>query len=483
MKRSDIALAAVVVVSRAPFLAAGYGSDTDTWKVANAARQIGLTGRYVASRLPGFPVQEWVSALFWRGGPVALNALTAAFTTVAAVLFARYFRESGGRDSFLAGLAFACVPTIYISSTSAIDYLWAMAFLMGAFLAANRGWIFATALALSLATGARITSACFVLPLALVLGGARPGAGSGRRAITMAAAAAGMSAAIFLPVYLRYGSGFLSYYEPYGGNSYGAGKFFSGILIPGRAPFPLSLILGQATVEVWGLLGCVALALALVGGWIRRHADDHELPRPTRASRWAWGLACTFMVILYLRLPHDEGYLIPMVPFVLLFVASWTRRRVFQGLALAIVISPFVLGLDVEPPKKGLSPDVRSPLCWRIQLGHSERFVLDALRGPLIEDYDKRVRTMRVVQSTLAALASIPPRARVIVGAAGPELFDSLPGPIPPNRFFNTMSRREFEAFRAAGDPVYVLPDAAERTQRAEGYDPMKLGAIALLSN
>src|SRR5207245_1842743 len=78
-------LAAGVALSRAPFLAPGYGTDTDAWKLAYAARFIATQGRYLASRLPGYPIQELVSALFWKGGPLALNGPTALFSVLATV--------------------------------------------------------------------------------------------------------------------------------------------------------------------------------------------------------------------------------------------------------------------------------------------------------------------------------------------------------------------------------------------------------------
>src|SRR5258706_1022691 len=55
-----------VAASRLPFLAAGYGTDTDAWRLAVAAREIGTTSRSMASRFPGYPVQEWLFAALWR---------------------------------------------------------------------------------------------------------------------------------------------------------------------------------------------------------------------------------------------------------------------------------------------------------------------------------------------------------------------------------------------------------------------------------
>jgi hypothetical protein len=478
----DVVLALVVAVSRLPFLSAGYGTDTDTWKLAHAAHAIARTGRYEASRLPGYPVQEWVSAALWRGGPVALNGVTALFSVAAALLLARLFRRSGARSGWPAALAFAFVPAVYVGSTAAIDYLWAVAFLLGAWLAALGGRPLATGVLLGLAVGSRITSACFLLPLGIVLWHAVP-ARRVRAVATAAIAGAVLGALPYVPVLLRYGPGFLSYYDPYNGEQHSVWAFVSGMLHPGAPAFPPLLIAGQATVGVWGIVGCVAVAVALLLAWRDRAAPPaaRALPPPARAMAWAWTVAIVLVVALYVRLPHDEGYLIPAVPFVLLGLAALTTARTFRVTAFLIVLSSFVLGLDVVPPKKGLTPLVRSPLALAAGREGGERFVLDVLRGPALQDLDKRRRTVRVLDATLAAWPALPPHARVIAGLIGPALMDAVPLDPRDPRYFNVLTRPQFEAYARAGDPMFYLPDTRGRTERVAGYDPAALGARPLL--
>src|SRR2546426_12390378 len=83
-----ICLFALVFLSRLPFLDAGYGVNVDGWRVARVARDIATTCEYAVSRFPGYPLQEITCALFWRGGPWALNGLSAFFSAIAAIAFA-----------------------------------------------------------------------------------------------------------------------------------------------------------------------------------------------------------------------------------------------------------------------------------------------------------------------------------------------------------------------------------------------------------
>ncbi len=52
-----------ILISRFPFIEYGYGIDPDAWRVASVANTIYTTRDYVASRLPGYPVQEITYAL------------------------------------------------------------------------------------------------------------------------------------------------------------------------------------------------------------------------------------------------------------------------------------------------------------------------------------------------------------------------------------------------------------------------------------
>src|SRR5260221_2244433 len=159
-------LAVCVFLTRLPFVWSGFGTDTDTWKFASAVREIADTGRYTASRLPGYPLMEWLCTPLAHMGPWAPNALSAVAAAACAWLTARLFSRAGVRDAWLAGAAFAFLPAAYIAGTSSIDYLWAIAFVLAAWLDAGEGRAARAGLWLGLAVGTRITSVLFVAPLA-----------------------------------------------------------------------------------------------------------------------------------------------------------------------------------------------------------------------------------------------------------------------------------------------------------------------------
>jgi len=244
-----VMIAVLVLALRLPFLTPGYGIDPDAWRIAADGRAIAESGAYGSSRAPGNPIVELAAALVWRGGPLALNGLTALFSAIAALAFALTLQRLSVRGWALGALALAFTPVIAVNSSNAMDYLWALAFILIAHDAALRGrWVEAGVM-LGLATGCRITSLLLAPPFALILIDPARGPSTKSRAIGFALVALAISTAAFLPALMTYGPGFL--------HGYAHGY-----------PPPLYVV-KNATVDVWGLIGSIALAVAGIGMGVR----------------------------------------------------------------------------------------------------------------------------------------------------------------------------------------------------------------------
>src|SRR6185369_11452266 len=183
-------------------------------------------------------------------------------------------------------------------------------------------------------------------------------------------------------------------------------------------------------------------------------------------------LAIALELILYLRLPHDEGYLLPAVPFTLLLAAVALPRGWFRALCAGAIVSPFILGVDVDPPKKGVPPLTRSPLAITMPAG-GHRIVIEPLRGPLLLDHAKRVRARRIVDRLAAARATLPPGALVFAGVLNAELEIRLPLGRGSRWYTDYVSEPDLKALRAQGRDVLLLPAARERVMQVGGYDPV----------
>jgi hypothetical protein len=350
-------LCAVVLLTRLPFTGAGYGAHADNWRIALAARHISESGIYEASRFPGYPIQEYVCSWVWKTGPLGLNLLDALFCTCAALFFAFICLEYGVADWWLAALALAFVPVLYVNSVSSKDFPWALGFLLAAWWCAMRKKPVWTGLLLGLAMGCRITSGAAALPIALILIDGAENRAAIRRVLVTGLLAAGIVIAAFLPVYTRYGTTFLNFYAEHG--------------------FPSRLqIASRMTLEVWGLFGVIGLGIALLAGLaliVRRAVGSAVRPavsHPELSSRHllAWAGMLVIYAIAFCCLPDEAAYLIPAIPFTLLLAWRLAPRWAFRACCALVIVSPFVTWSGTRPAAGLILQDHRQRLATDSQI-------------------------------------------------------------------------------------------------------------------
>jgi hypothetical protein len=448
----------VVLLSRLPFLDAGYGLNVDAWRVALTAREIAVTGDYSVSRFPGYPIQEIVCSWFWRGGPFALNALSAIFSAIAATAFAAIARELDGRDSLLAALAFAATPILFISSVSSKDYVWAITFVLLAILSALHQRSVLAGMFLGLATGCRITSLSALLPIALILFSPRDGISvvidrrdSERIAsVSKFVGTSIITAAIaFSPVWLRYGTAFWRFYE--------------------HARPDWVTVLSRGTVELWGTIGLFGLVLAFAGSLGRllfvlskhrrsqtaataaQSAEDNGL-YSANAIIIALVSWLVITIAMYLRLPDQAGYLLPAVPAVLLLAQQRAPRRAFQFACACLILSPFV---DIGP--KGVQA------------------------GAIFADRAERVHTLDQVEHFVRYAETLPGQNTIVVGAWEPIIATVAPHIAHGrNHYVYLLDDTALAAVLARNEPIFYAPRMREFNQRIYGIDLTKYGGINL---
>ena len=456
----------IVLLTRAPFLSAGFGSDDDAWRVAVAALRLRDTGEYIPSRRPGYPVQEYTTALVVPYGAVAVNLLSVLMALVATACFAKILLQMQHREPYLAALAFAFVPMVYIASVSAMDYIWALAFVLLALLGALAQRAMLSGVALGLAVGTRITSALFLLPLAIILYERHRGGAALTRIATLTATAGAISVLAFYPLYRRYGWGFLSYVE---------------------AQERLLVAIAQATVGLFGTVGTVAIVALLV--WrvsdaLRRRKFAAEalvlpqpMPAPLRRSLWA---AAVLIILAYLRLPVEAGYLLPLVPMVLIALSAVLTRAQFRWLCVSLIISPFVLGIPSPLMATLVQPTAAAVPLPAPKIGSLQSLWVDPLQGPLLLDYQKRQRMDTIMRFAVEVAPKLPPNSVILCDALHP-------GVVYYNRDKHseaifTQHSREHEVRRLiqSGYRVYSLPWVRERILWEWGYDIFALGVKPL---
>jgi hypothetical protein len=420
-------LFAVVLLSRLPFLDAGYGVHVDAWRVARVAREVAMTGEYSVSRFPGYPLQEIVCSWFWQGGPIILNGLSALFSAAAATAFAEIARKLQCRHWWLAGLALAATPIFFISSVCSKDFVWAIAFVLLSVLASLHGKSVVAGMLLGLATGCRITSLAMLLPIGLIL----VGQGSGRKfrsLLGFALAALVTSALLFSPVWLRYGTTFFTFYDIH-------------------RPDWMTMM-RRGTVEVWGSLGLVGLTIALGALILKRK----KIPPPDQWIVAALLCATVIYVAAYLRLPDQAGYLVPIVPCVLLLLNMLTPRRIWQAVCLLLIVAPLA---DVWP--RGFTA------------------------GAIFRDRVERLQTMERIHDFVVYSQTLSGRNTIVIGAWEPRIAVMAPQlSHSRNHYAYLLSEIELLAALQSGDQIFYGPGMREFNYYVYGVDLAQYGALDL---
>lgn len=385
----------VVLLSRLPFLTDGYGLDGDSWAVVISALDLHTHGFYLPSRLPGYPVQEWLTSLVIRGGPLAVNGLTAIVSTIGFLFFAMALRALRFRSIFLASFALAAVPVIYIHSTTAIDYNFALAFILIAFYFTVTDKALLAGLFIGMAIGCRITSGAMLIPFGIILmktDGLRQNL---LRILRISASAILIGGLAFVPVFRKFGWDFFTYYD---------------------VPYPaIPKVLYKFSIEVWGIVGLLGLLISTVLMLLpqKNFSRKYNFPRSVNEKYVvAWLIAIDLYIIAFLKLPMESGYLIPIIPFVILIFGKYLYERAFTFLCITLIVSPFLC--TISPADRYDAETPSSLSCSFAASG--EDLVLDVLNGPVIAYKSRRENGVRFTNEILKMTDTVTRPSVLVAG-------------------------------------------------------------------
>ncbi|MFN0156875.1 MAG: hypothetical protein ACKVRP_02245 [Bacteroidota bacterium] len=300
----------LVVITRLPFIWNGYGSDADAWRVADTTKRLWSEGEYTPSRLPGYPLHEFISAPFVAlGGAPLSNASTIAATLLLVVVWSRFVAGTA-RFPMFAVLALAFAPLLWKSSVMTMDYVWSLLCIVLALHNAHKGKAILAGLFLGLATGFRPTNIVAVVPIVVMLYSTTRSA----RSVALMIAVAGMTCvATFLPLLTKYGlSDWIA-----------ETRFQMGDI---QLAFTERVLLfGYRGVYAFGPLAAIATGFIV---FRKRKTLCFMLQRSAPLLL----VACTGLgtyAALFLAFPLEREYLLPALPFLILLIDTLASRNQF----------------------------------------------------------------------------------------------------------------------------------------------------------
>lgn len=444
----------IVFISRLPFILPGYGIDPDAWGVANAARMISIFGEYTISRFPGYPFQEYIYSLIWQGGPLIMNGLTALLSGCAAAFLTLSIKKLGGQIPLLTGIVFAFIPVVYINSVNSMDYIWAICFILGSLYSLLSDRILISGLFLGLAIGTRLTSGVMLLPfgiLWLLRGGKK------FELAKFIAIALFVGGICFLPAFMKFGVEFFKFSEP--------------------QKYPWKTIVRLATVDLWGLFGMAVIGVSLV--LLLFNFTSRDRPKKLPRNLLIWILAISLYLTAYLRLPYESGYLIPILPFLLIIMNHLLNKKVFLFFSTGILLSSFLFSLnfgtlEYKNQLQNYTLDVKFSR-WHVYM--------HPFAGPIIDDHQYRAQELDRFRDIFQFGSTLDNNSLFIVGWEMPKfvlLNDSENQ--NPNKiiFTDFFTQAEIQPFIDNGYQIYYLPYISDTSRDLYGVDLQQIGAIPL---
>ena len=385
---SVFVMALLVLLSRLPFLDAGYGVEEDSWGIAVAAYHTQLYGVMEASRLPGHPVNEMVYSLSWGFGPWLYNFFSAICSVSCFVLFYLIAKKLNIKHSIWAALALVFTPVVYINSTCTIDYLWALMFALASFYALLNKNLVLTAIFLALAVGCRINSAILYFPWLCWFYFDNNKQINLKQFFIFSAVFGLTTFLCFIPIIKVYGLNFFSYSDQF--------------------PYPnWPKIIYKASIGVIGLPALLVLVFFVI--------KNIKLLKIKLVANAINSLFISLMILqiwAYLLLPQKSAYLMLLVPFGILWMAHMLNQKSFLTLCIALIFSSFFMSVNITDSNRGAK---YSSLAIKKTIANQEIF-LDPLTGPVINDYTKRINKLNYTQQVLTAADKINYPSIIICG-------------------------------------------------------------------
>ncbi len=364
----DWSILVLAVIIYLPLTFLGYGSDSDAYNVVRIGKFFAQTFDYIPSRNPGFFVHE--TATFFLnslGGSLLSNLGTLLMSLVSLASFMKILRKLEIPNVKLLAAALMIQPFYWVNSTSTMDYIWALGFLLLGFYLIMSNRIGAAGIALGLSIGSRFNT---ILPVIGILFFCILTSCQSRRRVFLSGIVALVVGLIcYLPA-----ADFTEWHPlRLFSASIGSPELWTPILRIGRF-FYKNLMFWGIPPLIWLL---VIIIVALKNLNIRRElaADG--------ATWLSLGIIIS-VELLFLAYPIEMDYLIVLIPFVLILTGKVLHAR--PKMIWVLIFLTFVCNFIWINPAHPTIPNQTTGAVYGLWLEP----------GYLIQDISTRINILRI---------------------------------------------------------------------------------------
>jgi len=318
---SILLISFLILVSRIPFIYNSPGFDLDNWRVLWTGKYIHTHGRYIASRFPGYPVSEYIASFVYDVPYYIFNLITVIFSVLCSIIFFLILKKLRYKESLLAAITFSFIQTIVINSMVSMDYMWSLFFMLLATYAILENKFSVTGLLLGLMVVIRFTSICFIPAFFYLI------YKMSNKKINVLIK---LSFILFITIFVA----FTPVFRTYGLNIFPRLSIWK---------FEPKKIFSFLTLYNFGFLGTITLGISIVimiWSIVKKVKIDIQNHNPLKI----FSVIIIFLnIIIIIRYPFENAYLIPMIPFLLLLICvTWENKIMKRILFISLIISPYL---------------------------------------------------------------------------------------------------------------------------------------------
>lgn len=383
--------------------------------------------------------------------------LTAIISSIGILFFALTLNTWKFKYVFLGAAALAFVPIIYINSTTTIDYVWSLSFMLISLYCVAKYRPVLAGIFLGIAIGCRITAGAMLIPFAIMIIQSGTSRENIIRILKLVISTLAVGALLFYPVYARYGSGFFMYYD---------------------LPYPsISKVLYKFFIETWGLVGLAGLIISVFLFFLPNTVNARRFLFPRSINEKyvvAWLIAVDLYIIAFLKLPMESGYLIPMIPFLILLFGKYLYSKAFTFFSVMLIISPFFFNIS---PVEREDAATASSLSFAFNQGE-EKLSIDALDGPIISYESRRANGMKFTTDLLQSFDTLRRKSLLIAGRWYNQLYLQRRGPSEMDiQIRDYIKQDSLLTFIGKGYDIYYLPKQEYYNRLMRNVDITLFGA------
>ncbi|MGD0338467.1 MAG: hypothetical protein ABSB78_06735 [Bacteroidota bacterium] len=312
----------------------GYGTDDDTYLVLGAAQKTVETGVYHPSRNPGYVIFEMTTwALDRLGGSIVTNTGTMIMTILALGCFysiCRFFNLK--HPIYLLGL-FMIHPYVWSNAAATQDYMWALGIFLYGFLLMLKQRYTLGAILLGLSIGVRLSSAFAVMCIIgyfLFIG-----AFNWKRFIVVCTIITFIFALSYVLSFAN-ANWSLSFLNPHMGTN----EIWTPLLKIGKGIYK--------SISFWGIQAVIFLVFLFF--YMMRNINSFKSEQWRALSILSLSVVIIYEILFFIY-PIEPGYLLPMLPFVLLFLGFGLKTKpVYYVILLILLFSSNFVKIDVMRP-------------------------------------------------------------------------------------------------------------------------------------